>query len=367
MPRKQEMTEEEAMPGDRKLRVGIIGLGIGARHASSYALLPNVEIVAMADPAPNRLGTSVEAFCAHYGAKAYSDGLAMIQNEQLDAVSICTQPKLHKEFTEAAAAKGLQILMEKPMAGTSEDCDAMVAACNRAGVQLHMEFPMRELPPMIELKRIIDSGVIGRPFMVSCDYVSGLRTPNHWIWDMGDGSSPVNENTCHGIDSVRFLLGDIDRIYAEADNYIGQGAPVPDAAAFTMHHANGAISTLVGGACATNELETPLRISLFATEGQAVVDGTRHTFHRLTWAKRGGETVSHDWGVSPSFAEMARNPFSRYPLLEPAIKKFVDNALAGRAPSSTADDGRKNVRICLAVLESARTHQPVDMRELVMR
>src|SRR5438105_2780199 len=117
------------MPESRKLRVGIIGLGIGARHASSYALLPNVEIVAMADPAPNRLGTTVEEFCAHYGAKGYSDGYEMLEKEQLDAVSICTQPKLHKPFTEAAAAKGLHVLMEKPMAGTNEDCDAIIAAC----------------------------------------------------------------------------------------------------------------------------------------------------------------------------------------------------------------------------------------------
>jgi predicted dehydrogenase len=355
------------MSEGRKLRVGIIGLGIGARHASSYALLPNVEIVAMADPAPNRLGASVEEFCGHYGAKPYTNGYEMMEKEKLDAVSICTNPILHRPFTEAAAAKGLHILMEKPMAGTVEDCDAIISACRKAGVQLHMEFPMRELAPMIELKRIIDEGLIGKPFMVSCDYVSGLRTPNHWIWTMGDGSSPINENTCHGIDSVRFLLGDVDRIYAEAGNYIGQGAPVPDAAAFTMHHENGAISTLVGGACATNEMETPLRIALFATEGQAVVDGIRHTFSRLTWAKRGGEQVTHDWGYPPSFREMAKSPYSRYPLLEPAIAKFVDNVLNNRPPSSNADDGRHNVRICLAVLESAMSNKPVDMRELVMR
>jgi UDP-N-acetyl-2-amino-2-deoxyglucuronate dehydrogenase len=355
------------MSDNRKLRVGIIGLGIGARHATSYALLPNVEIVAMADPAPNRLGTSVEEFCAHYGAKPYTDGMALLQQERLDAVSICTQPKLHRPFAEAAAARGLHILMEKPMAGTVEDCDAIIAACRRAGVQLHMEFPMRELAPMLELKRIIDAGKIGRPFMVSCDYVSGLRTPNHWIWTMGDGSSPINENTCHGIDCVRFLLGDVDRIYAEGDNYIGQGAPVADAAAFTMHHTNGAISTLVGGACATDSLETPLRISLFATEGQAVVDGFRHTFHRLTWAPRGGEKVEQDWGAPPSFRAMQRDPFGRYTLLEPAIATFVDRVLREQPPSATADDGRQNVRICLAVLESARTHQPVDLRELVMK
>jgi predicted dehydrogenase len=349
---------------NRKLRVGIIGLGIGARHASSYALVPEAELVAMADPAPGRLGTTPEEFCAHYGARYYRDGQEMIEKERLDAVSICTNPKLHRPLTELAARKGLAVLMEKPMAGTNEDCDAMIEACRRAGVQLHMEFPMRQLAPMVELKRLIDAGKLGSPFMVSCDYVSGLRTPDHWIWVMGDGSSPINENTCHGIDCVRYLLGDVDRIYAEADNYIGQGPrSVPDAAAFTMHHRSGAISTLVGGACATNEMETPLRVSLFATEGQAVVDGFRHTFHRLKWANRAGETFEYDWGAPPSFREMLGNPFAGYALLEPAIANFVRDVLAGVPPRATAEDGRQNVEICLAVLESARAQRPVEIRQ----
>jgi predicted dehydrogenase len=185
---------------------------------------------------------------------------------------------------------------------------------------------------------------------------------------MGDGSSPVNENTCHGIDTVRYLLGPVDRIYAEADNFIGQGPrDVADAAAFTMHHASGAISTVVGGACATGEMQTPLRISLFCTEGQATVDGTVHTFHRLKWAKRGGEVWEHDWGAPPTFEQMRGDPYARYPLLEPSLKNFVHNMLAGKAPAADAADGRENVQICLAVLDSAKRHVPVDIRQPVLR
>jgi predicted dehydrogenase len=134
-----------------------------------------------------------------------------------------------------------------------------------------------------------------------------------------------------------------------------------------MHHADGGISTLVGGACATGEMETPLRISLFCTEGQATVDGLHHTFHRLKWARRGGEVWQEDWGEPPSLRATMGQPYARYPLLEPSLKNFVDNVLDGRAPAATAEDGRENVKICLAVLESARTHRPVDIRQPVTR
>ena len=70
------------MSGERRLRIGIIGLGIGMRHASSFALVPEAEIVAMADPAPNRLPVSVDEFCAHYGATYYRDGFEMIERER---------------------------------------------------------------------------------------------------------------------------------------------------------------------------------------------------------------------------------------------------------------------------------------------
>src|SRR5258708_31122678 len=134
------------------------------RHASSLAIVPEAKIVAMADPAPNRLGVSIEEFCAHYGATPYADGFEMMANEQLDAVTICTNPKLHRPFVEEAARRGLHVLLEKPMAGTAEDCAAMIEACERAGAQLVMEVPMRQLDPMVELRRIVDEGKLGPPF-----------------------------------------------------------------------------------------------------------------------------------------------------------------------------------------------------------
>jgi predicted dehydrogenase len=59
-------------------------------------------------------------------------------------------------------------------------------------------------------------------------------------------------------------------------------------------------------------------------------------------------------------------PYARYPLLEPSLKNFVDNVLDGRPPAATAEDGRENVKICLAVLESAKTHRPIDIGQPVL-
>jgi predicted dehydrogenase len=348
------------LAAQRRLRLGIIGLGIGIRHASSFAQVPEAELVAMADPAPARLTVPPEEFCAHYGAKYYRDGMEMIEREALDAVSICTNPGLHRQQVEAAARRGLHVLLEKPMAGTAEDCAAMIEACRQHGVQLHMEFPMRQLEPMVELKRVIDEGQLGRPCLLNGEYVCGPRPGPAWIWVMGDGSSVINENTCHVIDSACFLLGPVDRVYAEGGNYLGHGAPVEDTAAFTLHFRSGAVAALVGGGVATNELGIRPRISLYGTDGQACVEGIYHTYHLLRWARRGGEVVERDYGA-PSGVVYTQGPYARYSLLEPALRNFVLNVLDGKPPVAGGEDGYHNVKICLGILESIRTGKPVTI------
>jgi predicted dehydrogenase len=346
----------------RPLRVGIIGLGFGIRHASTYAETPNARIVAMAEPDPTVLPVPFEEFCRHYGARPYRDGVKMLEEEQLDAVSVCTNPRLHRPMVEAAARQGVAVLVEKPMAGTVEDCDAMIAACERAGVPLHMEFPMRQLAPLVELRRVVDEGKLGRPILAVAEYVSGLRPADHpWIWKMGDGSSPINENTCHIIDTVCFLLRDADRVRAEGGNFAGRGAPAPDGAVCTLHFRSGAVAALSGGAIATDEMAVRPRLSLYGTEGQAYVEGIYHEFHRLVWARRGGPVVDRDYG-GPKTLIYKEGPYAAYSLIQPSLASFVDNVLHDRPPAVTGREGRENVRICLAIVESIHTGKTIELR-----
>ena len=99
-----------------ELRIGIIGLGIGRFHASCFSALPGVRIVAIADRGGRRLPGPLAEFAAHYGARPYSLGEEMIAEETLDAVSICSPPASHRALVERAAARGMQVLLEKPMA-----------------------------------------------------------------------------------------------------------------------------------------------------------------------------------------------------------------------------------------------------------
>ncbi len=339
---------------NRPVRIAVVGLGKRTvtimDHLAKDGL---VELVAVAENAPRTFGEQPwEDFVRGFGAQPYSDGSEMIAKENLDAICLCVSPKWRLPLVEAAARKGLHISMEKPMATTLEQADRILAITRQAGVQLMMEFPMRFLPPVVELKRLLDRGALGKPFLLNGDYVMlGPIPPTHWMWDPHNGNSPLNENTCHLFDTACHIMGTPVELMAYGGNYLGNGAPLPDCAAITVKFADGGIAALTGGAVSSRVQQTPMWLNVHATGGQAVLTGGKHTYTRLEWSPRsarvGDESAisSHDWGYP-------------YDLIEPNLRAFATAVRDGRPVPCTGEDGRKTLALTLATLESIQTGRP---------
>jgi predicted dehydrogenase len=343
------------MSDERELRIGIIGLGIGRFHASCFAALPGVRIVAVADRGGRRLPGPLGEFAAHYGAQPYELGEKMLAEESLDVVSICSPPASHRSLVELAAARGVHVLLEKPMAWSLGDCDAMIDACAKAGVGLQVNFPMRRLGAVQKLQQLLSAGDLGAPAMASADYVMGPRPAGHWVW--ADSGGPICENACHFIDLLRCLLGPVEEVSAATANALGIGAPIPDCAAILLRFRSGALASLVGGAVATPELGVRPRLSIYGSTGQAVADGLHHTLTQVQWAMRGGATQTFESGLVPA-PPSALGPFDRYPLLEAGLVAFIASMREGGAPLASGEEGRATVEICEAALRSARAGRP---------
>ena len=125
--------EVERREFGRKIKVGIIGTGwIAESHAESYLKMDDVDIVALADLIPGK----AEKFAARYGIKGarfYPDHKAMLENEALDAVSVCTYNTAHRVCTVDALQAGVHVLLEKPMTVTLDEAVAICRAEKRAG------------------------------------------------------------------------------------------------------------------------------------------------------------------------------------------------------------------------------------------
>lgn len=133
----------------KRLRVGVIGLGVGRRHIADWLSHPDVDVVAIADTDATRLKEVGEQ---HGISARYACAERMLASEGLDVVSICTPNALHKPLTLAAFGAGCHVLCEKPLATSADDAREMLEASKRSGKRLMVNFSYRFGPESQLLK-----------------------------------------------------------------------------------------------------------------------------------------------------------------------------------------------------------------------
>lgn len=328
------------------LRIAVVGLGIGKSHVELFRETPGAELVAVCDVN--------EALASEQGAKAgvkpYTSFDELLANEPLDAVSLCAPPKLHAPMTEQAAARGLHVLCEKPMAPTVADCQRMIDACGAAGVTLMIALKKRFAPHYGFIKEMCD-GEAGQPLWACARFALG-RVDKDWFWDDADGGGPLLENSVHMVDILRYLMGDVVRVTAEGGTlFMTDRAPVADAAAVTLRFASGGVAALgLGYGC-----EWPMaREELLLATPKAVFE--------LQGGFDCADQLRYAWRDKPNDVRTrpADQPYrGGFP---EEIAHFVECCTTGAPPRADGTVGREAVRICLAIKESIRSGQPVDIQ-----
>lgn len=208
---KEKQTEERVYTG-KKIKVGIIGCGwIAEAHAKSYMKCEDVEIVALADIVPGK----AEAFAKQYGvegAKYYNSDRELIDNEKdLDAVSICTYNKQHAPCAIYALEHGVHVLLEKPMCVTLEEAVEICKAEKKSGKILSIGFQPRFDENMKMVKKICESGVLGKIYYIQTGggRRMGIPTPfgTSFIQEDTAGLGALGDIGCYSLDMVLNAIG----------------------------------------------------------------------------------------------------------------------------------------------------------------
>ncbi len=192
----------------RKLKVGIIGTGwIAEAHAESYKNMPDAEVVALADLIPGK----AEKFAKEYGfenARLYPDHKSMLENEELDAVSVCTYNMTHAECTIDALKAGVHVLLEKPMCVTTEEAVEIMRAEKESGKILSVGFQPRMDPNMQMIKKIVDSGALGEIYYIQTGGGRRRGIPNStFIEQKTAGIGALGDIGCYSLDMVLNAIG----------------------------------------------------------------------------------------------------------------------------------------------------------------
>ena len=226
-----------------KLRIGFVGAGImSEKHAQVYRTHPNCEMVAVCDLNEDRARDFAAQFDLPDTFRTHQE---MLSGAELDLVSVCTPDFAHAEPTVDAANAGKHVLVEKPLAVTVGDAEAMIDAAQRNGVKLMAQFSHRWATAYRHTKDLLAEGDLGEPVMAYARKNDTLSVATDMIgW--ADRSTPAWFLSAHDIDLVCWYFeSEPEEVYANAVRkvLVNQGIDTPDAIQAQVRFADGAIAT----------------------------------------------------------------------------------------------------------------------------
>ncbi len=341
------------------LTIGIIGCGKIAphRHIPEYAPNPNVPLAGFYDINQKRAAD----LAVKYGGKAY-ESLEGLLGADIDAVSVCTPNYVHAEQSIAALKAGKHVLCEKPMAGTIEDCEAMLAAARKAGRFLMLGHNQRLAKAHVKAKELIASGLIGEIVNFRTTFFHGGPEtwsidpgPSTWFFDkkralmgvMADlgihKTDLVHHLTGQTIVETKAILSTIDKRYAD-----GSLIDVDDNAT--------CIFRLSGGAVGTMAISWT---SYGGEDNSTVLYGTRGILrlyddptYSLKVTTREREQILYQMDGIQTNERQTKSG---------VIDAFVSCILENHEPEITGESVLKSMRVVFASIESSRTGQAVKV------
>lgn len=355
---------------NNKLQVAIVGCGkVGHTHAQAYWQLPQSDLVAVCDESFQR----AEDYGKQYGIKGYDDFDQMVQENQLDLISICTPHPFHAYFIQKSAEKGVHVITEKPLAPDLAGCDIAINACQQNKVKLGVISQRRFYPPIIRMKKAIVDGRIGTP-IVSDLTVLGWRGEDYYTMDAwrgkwkSEGGGVLVNQTIHQLDLLVWLMGPIEELFGYWDNFNHPFIEVDDTAVAVLRFKSGAIGRIL-----VSNSQVPGfygKIHIHGSNGASIGTQTEGGSPFIAgistevdppindiWTIQGEEGSLQSWQKADQEFASKINVMTYFHKLQ--IEDFLQAIIEDREPCVTGIDARKPVELFTAIYRSQRDKKPI--------
>ena len=329
------------------MRAAVIGVGaIGRNHARLYNEIEDVELVAVADNDP----AAAARVAGQLHTKSYGDYREMLKQERIDAVSVSVPTMLHHQVALDCIAAGVNVLVEKPIAATVAEGEAMIAAAAKAGVKFTVGHIERFNPAIIELKRRLDEGEIGRVFQVHARRLGPFPAR---IRDVG----VVIDLAIHDVDIMRYLVGsEVSRVFAETAQNLNTAHE--DLLSGLLRFDNGTIGVLD-----INWL-TPTKIRELQVTGEKGMFLASYLtqdlyFYENDYVNTEWDTISNITGVSEG--KMVRLRIDRKEPLRVELESFIRCIANDTTPVVSGADGLHALAVVQKIVESGEQNRAIDL------
>ena len=203
----------------QRLRVGVIGAGIGAMHLAAYRQLPRVEIVAIAGLDDDR----VRQVAAEYSVpQTYREYEQLLATPGIDAVSVCLPNALHAPVSIAALRAGKHVLVEKPLSRNPIEAHTIIDAAHESGHVLMVSFDKRYRGDVQWIKHYIESGALGQIYYAKAHWMRRAGIPRLGSWFVSKeqaGGGPLIDLGVHVLDIAMYLMGEPRPLAVSANTY----------------------------------------------------------------------------------------------------------------------------------------------------
>ncbi|MEC0177710.1 Gfo/Idh/MocA family oxidoreductase [Paenibacillus favisporus] len=339
------------------LKVAIIGTGaISSAHIEGYLQLKDrCQIVALCDLYPEKAESKRE----QYGldaviVKDYKELL----DQEIDLVSVCMPPFEHAPVTIDFLNAGSHVIVEKPMASSLDECDAMIKAAEQSGKVLSVIAQNRFRNPIMKLKHIVDSGLAGRILHAQVD--------SHWwrghcyydLWWRGtwekEGGGPTLNHAVHHIDALLWMLGQPSELQAYMSNVAHDNAEVEDLSIAILKYPNGSLGQITSSVVHHGE------------EQQFIFQG-EHARISAPWRVTASRSLPNGFPErEPSLEEKIQQYYNELPDLpyegHTAQIDNVLNAIETGAPVwIDGISGRNTLELIMSIYKSASTGEKVKL------
>ena len=343
------------------VRLAVVGAGvIGRKHARRVSSQQGCSLVGICD-----VDLRCRSVAEQFDVPFYQDLEALLEERNPEGAIIATPNGTHSALAEVCTRKAVDVLIEKPIAGTLPEARRIVQSADEAGCQVLVGHHRRHNPLIQEARSIIQDGTLGRLLAVSMMWTVLKPTDYYrvdWRCRRPDGG-PVLINLIHELDILRFICGEVRQVYAQAAS-TARGLEVEDSLSVTLSFATG----VVGSVLASDATPSPWSYEALSGENPDIFHTVQDCYYFLgsqaslalptmrLWRYPDPTRVGWQHPLEASRREVARaEPLTRQ------LEHFCRVVRREESPLVDGGDGTRSLEVALAVLESIDRNMPIEL------
>lgn len=339
----------------KKVNYAVIGARFGYSHLYGASRSEKANLVCFCDTDTELAETRKKEF----GVPYVTDMDEIINNPDIQAVSIALPDQMHKDVTIRALRAGKHVMCEKPMALKLDECKEMIAVAKETGKFLMVGQVCRYTPGFKKAKELIDAGEIGEIFFAESEYAHDYsKMKSSWRFDPKAPRHGMIGGGCHAVDLLRWICGNPKQVFAYSNRKVLKEWPTDDCTIAIMDMPNDIKAKVF---CSTGcKRNYTMRTVIYGTEGTIIVDNTNPTLSIFK------NSVSND-GVEEYLGKNSKEIEIKIPVelgshnVDAEVDEFCSCILENTSPKLSGFEGAATVSVCSAIVESAEKNVPITV------